>query len=114
MIGLGKTCVGRSGSQLHRLHTHIQAGRHPTTGALLGKPRFLPSGRMGQIAGTEPSQLEEAPVHSNGKLVVLPLNHVPGGNHKRSTCGIWDEDFEFLPADLPQPFELGDGWDEEP
>ena len=113
MIGLGRTCVGRAGSQLHRLHTHIQAGLHPTTWALLGKPRLLPSGEIGHVTGNGPSQVEEAPGQGMGRLVVLPLTQVPGGAHKRSTCGVWDEDFEFSPDDLPEPPELGDGWDDE-
>ena len=114
VIGLGRTCLGRAGSQLHRLHRHIQSGKHPTTGALLGKPRFLPSGAFGHATGKGPSQLEEVPSQVRDRPVVLPLTQVPKVAHKWSTCGIWDEDFEFSPGDFPEPFELGDAWDEEP
>ena len=77
VIGLGRTCVGRAGSQLHRLHRHIHSGKHPTTGALLGKPRFLPSGAFGHATGNRPSQLEEVPSQVRGRPAVLQLTQIP-------------------------------------
>jgi hypothetical protein len=114
VMGLGRTCLGKAGSQLHRLHKHIQAGRHPTTGALLGKPRFLPAGDFGPVPDNGPSQIEEASSQALAKrLVVLPLTSIPGKARQEAPCGIWDEDYEFSPDDQAQPQELEFGWDQE-
>ena len=72
VIGLGRACVGKSVGQPHSRHKRIQDGKHPITGALLGKPRLLPIGRLGMQGhpGAAAAGITSPP-GSRGKLMFL-------------------------------------------
>ena len=59
-------------------------------------------------------QLPAVPNSARLMPVVLPLTQDHLVAHKRSTSGIWDEDFAFSPGEHSEPFEPGDAWDEGP